>query len=1139
MRKGAVEMGNSRSEVSHGRGRSQALLALPAVIGVSLLVALLSATGAPGFAPAVLSSATGSAPLPSAAGLSPSSAVPVSGPGWQRSLVYPGSLSAVSCVSAEQCVAVGGEGPMGLATVMVTADGGASWLPGSVVGGIESLSAVSCSGAKLCVALGASSANSPVGTGGTIIASSDNGGATWGIDPLPAGLGGGSSVQGQFKGQLQLQLDSVSCAAATTCMVVGSITLGPPSYMTGGIVLVSTDSGQVWSEQPGVPAVSALSSVSCPVAGSCFAIGQGGGPAGPFPPFDDQVSSILSTADNGQSWSAQTRGGYLASVSCISESSCTAVGSSIVDTSDGGATWSTAKGYLLSSSGFYFPGTSGVNAVSCLSAGRCVAAVLDILGVTSDGGETWSLPAVPPVVTHISGVSCPTTSLCTAVGASGDGPAILESGNGGGTWALAGKVPGTYGLKGISCPTISQCMAVGGLTALSTQDAGGSWQPMQVSLPEPSGVSGESLTGAAYLTSVSCPVATRCIAVGSTGPTPAPAGSVALAYAGSIGGTSLQPVPLPAGLSGLGYVSCAGTATCVATGTTVSGQAVILASNDAGASWQLVSLPTGVTYAGAVSCVSGADCMAVGSGTAPSASPYPFGVPPLAMLSSTDGGLTWSVELSAPSFAPGYPFKFFFFGAAYSALSCPSTTVCVADIDGVIFRTSNGGRTFQGVTDVVGIPSYECIACGAPPSEVGVSCSSVEDCMVASPALGTVVTTDGGLTWYAQRSSAGARSVSCPSASDCFATARLEVITTTDGGVSEPGAPSSVDAKGTQDAAIVRWKAPSDLGGGPVESYTVTAMPGSASVTVPGGSLVAVVRGLADGTGYTFAVRATNVAGPGPSSPSSNTVVPTPGGYWLASSQGRVYAFGAAKRGGGSLPGIGVVPAAPVVGIASTPDGHGYWLAGADGGVFSFGTARFFGSIPGSHVPRFGPVVGIASTPDGHGYWLVSSDGFVYRFGDAGYFGPVDPAKAGVRSVVGIASTPDGHGYWLVSSDGAVYAFGDATSRGSLAGKRADLTSPVVGIASTPDGHGYWLVSSDGKVYPFGTAVSYGSPAPSDLSLSHPVVGIASTPDGHGYWLVSSDGAVYAFGDAGFFGSLPAAHLGSAWGPVVGMAAFP
>ena len=69
----------------------------------------------------------------------------------------------------------------------------------------------------------------------------------------------------------------------------------------------------------------------------------------------------------------------------------------------------------------------------------------------------------------------------------------------------------------------------------------------------------------------------------------------------------------------------------------------------------------------------------------------------------------------------------------------------------------------------------------------------------------------------------------------------------------------------------------------------------------------------------------------------------------------------------------GTVLNAPVVGIASTPDGKGYVEVASDGGVFTFGDAGFYGSMGGQHLNK--PIVGIAVTPDGRGYWEVASDG--------------------------------------------------------------------------------------------------------------------------------------------------------------------
>ena len=63
----------------------------------------------------------------------------------------------------------------------------------------------------------------------------------------------------------------------------------------------------------------------------------------------------------------------------------------------------------------------------------------------------------------------------------------------------------------------------------------------------------------------------------------------------------------------------------------------------------------------------------------------------------------------------------------------------------------------------------------------------------------------------------------------------------------------------------------------------------------------------------------------------------------------------------GSLPGLGVKPAAPIVGLAADPDGGGYWLVGSDGGVFGFGDAKFHGSAAGLHLAE--PIVGSRRPP--------------------------------------------------------------------------------------------------------------------------------------------------------------------------------
>jgi Pro-kumamolisin, activation domain len=245
-------------------------------------------------------------------------------------------------------------------------------------------------------------------------------------------------------------------------------------------------------------------------------------------------------------------------------------------------------------------------------------------------------------------------------------------------------------------------------------------------------------------------------------------------------------------------------------------------------------------------------------------------------------------------------------------------------------------------------------------------------------------------------------------------------------------------------------------------------------------------------------------------------------GYRLVASDGGIFDFGSATFDGSTG---GIALQAPIVGMASTPDGGGYWLVAADGGVFSFGDAKFFGSTGGIILNQ--PIVAMASTPDGGGYWLVAADGGIFTFGDASYFGSTGAIHLN-RPIVGMAVTPGGGGYWLVASDGGIFTFGNATYAGSTGSLR--INSPIVTMAATPDGGGYWLVAADGGVFTFGDAQFFGSTGA--IRLNQPIVGMAATPDGAGYWLVAADGGIFTFGDARFFGSTGAIHLNR---PIVGM----
>ena len=307
-----------------------------------------------------------------------------------------------------------------------------------------------------------------------------------------------------------------------------------------------------------------------------------------------------------------------------------------------------------------------------------------------------------------------------------------------------------------------------------------------------------------------------------------------------------------------------------------------------------------------------------------------------------------------------------------------------------------------------------------------------------------------------------------------------------------PGAPASVQAGASDAAALVTWAPPGSDGGQGITSYMITASPGGARLSVGASATQSGFPALTNGTTYTFAVTAANGAGSGPATtsnavtpaappPSPPAPLPAPGqGFWMASSSGAIYPFGAARALGSTA---GIHLNQPVVGIAATPSGNGYWMTATDGGIFNFGSAAFFGSTGSIRLNK--PIVGIAATPSGNGYWLVASDGGIFAFGDAAFRGSTGSNHLN-QPIVGMAGTASGNGYWMVASDGGMFNFGEAAFKGSAAGA---APTPVVGMAATPSGNGYWLVAAGGQSFPFGDAAVGGS-----ASTSSPIVGVGRLP---------------------------------------------
>ena len=207
-------------------------------------------------------------------------------------------LNAVSCVSANSCIAVGYAG----AKTLVESWNGHAWKlvasPSSGTVG-NGLLGVSCTSASACSAVGYAGAKTLVeswnGSAWTIVASPNRG------TPPHSN-----------------RLESVSCLSPTSCRAVGT------DRAQGGAnkTLVESWNGHAWtivaSPSPGSSA-NDLHGVSCKSATSCQAVGNSG-------------THTLVESWNGSAWSVAaspspgTQINVLSAVSCTSATSCTAVG---------------------------------------------------------------------------------------------------------------------------------------------------------------------------------------------------------------------------------------------------------------------------------------------------------------------------------------------------------------------------------------------------------------------------------------------------------------------------------------------------------------------------------------------------------------------------------------------------------------------------------------------------------------------------------------------------------------------------------------------------------------------------------------------------------------------------------------------
>jgi hypothetical protein len=333
-----------------------------------------------------------------------------------------------------------------------------------------------------------------------------------------------------------------------------------------------------------------------------------------------------------------TGSGALAAVSCLQPSSCVAVGTDGHDHGEGASGLEAAGHWAWTAATEVSPDASGSTrllGVSCPSRSSCMAVGVDgnadatyATGTAVHSEWTWS--TATPVVPDSSGsgqlaaVSCPVPTSCVGVGSDSHAQgAVGEATRNGATWtwstlsAIAPDAAGGGQLLGVSCPTATKCVAVGedshatGIYTIGSKLAS-AWT-WSTAAPVTS-----DKAGGGRLTALSCPNSSMCEAVGTDAN-----GQGTFATAIRAGTTwtwtkSVGVPPGPEGIAGLLSVSCPTTSSCVAAGADGSGHGVVVTGSPVGVDWRwtAVSPLVGGSLEGlsmdGIACGAAGSCVAVG-----------------------------------------------------------------------------------------------------------------------------------------------------------------------------------------------------------------------------------------------------------------------------------------------------------------------------------------------------------------------------------------------------------------------------------------------------------------------------------------------------------------------------------------------
>ncbi len=287
-------------------------------------------------------------------------------------------------------------------------------------------------------------------------------------------------------------LNSLSCASPGNCS--GGGFYQPGAQISRSEPFVVSQVHGTWTKAETVPGIASLNkgkaeitAVSCASAGNCSAGGSyvsgfySGGHAAKTSAFVvSQVNGTWGAAREVPGLAALNTGGQggISSISCTSLGNCSAGG--FFDMAGSGPGCCKSRGFVVSEvKGVWgkahgVPGTAGIDAVSCATAGNCGAVGVLVLSQVKGVWGAAQKVATPKGSTFgaakITVISCASAGDCSAGGIGGKQARALVVSQRSGVWGTASEIAGTAALMPKSKSALVSTMSC---TSAGTCTAGG------------------------------------------------------------------------------------------------------------------------------------------------------------------------------------------------------------------------------------------------------------------------------------------------------------------------------------------------------------------------------------------------------------------------------------------------------------------------------------------------------------------------------------------------------------------------------------------------------------------------------------------------------------------------------------------